>query len=76
MAERGAGQQEAEICDGPDFGEQAEGGRVSEKQYMALRIMQVFVRQHGGEVADIRIEDGAYRWAAPDGRVAVLGWDG
>lgn len=53
------------------------GGRtVMEQQKIALRIMQGFVRQHGGDVAEIRVEDGTYRWTAPDGRVAALGWVG
>jgi hypothetical protein len=47
-----------------------------EQQKIALRIMQGFVRQHGGDVAEIRVEDGTYRWTAPDGRVAALGWVG
>ncbi|WP_287003392.1 hypothetical protein [Sphingobium sp.] len=47
---------------------------MSDRQAAALRIMESFVRQRGGDPQNIRLEAGAYRWTAPDGRVACMGW--
>lgn len=48
---------------------------MSDRQAAALRIMESFVRQNGGDPEDITLEGVAYRWTAPDGRVACVGWE-
>lgn len=45
-----------------------------DRQNIARRIIARFVSDQGGNVADIRVEDGAYRWTTPDGRAASVGW--
>jgi hypothetical protein len=58
---------------------------MTPKQEAARRAMERFVQQHGGAATDIRLclprpEDSpllvaAYRWTAPDGREAGIGWE-
>jgi hypothetical protein len=38
-------------------------------------VLESFVRRHGGNVEDIVQEGNSYRWTAPDGRVAEVGWE-
>jgi hypothetical protein len=50
---------------------------VKPEQKAALDSMNRFVDQHGGDRADVRLDEErfAYFWTAPDGRVAAIGWD-
>ena len=47
---------------------------MNNRQKAALEVVKRFVTSKGGDPAEIVIEDGAYRWTAPDGRVAHVGW--
>ncbi|WP_287003386.1 hypothetical protein [Sphingobium sp.] len=48
---------------------------MSKLREMARRAIEGFVVLHGGNIADIWIEGQSYRWTAPDGRVASVGWE-
>lgn len=48
---------------------------MSKLQELARRAIEGFVVLHGGDIADIWIEGQSYRWTAPDGRVACVGWE-
>lgn len=45
------------------------------KQQAARQIMEQFVNEQDGNPADIRQVGNSYRWTAPDGREAGLGWE-
>lgn len=49
---------------------------MMKEQQAAAQIMRVFVERQGGDTSDIYIEDEAYRWKAPDGRIAAISWKG
>lgn len=48
---------------------------MSKAQQAALKSMERFVAEHGGSAEDIRMVDNSYRWTAPDGREAAIGWE-
>ena len=48
---------------------------MNERQKAARRVMECFVVMQGGDPATIRFVGNAYRWTAPDGREASLGWE-
>ena len=49
---------------------------MSDRQKAARAIMERFVKLNSGDPADIRQEGNEYRWTAPDGRIAGIGWEG
>jgi hypothetical protein len=40
----------------------------------ARRVIEEFVLAHGGRKLEIQCEVNGFRWVAPDGRVAWVGW--
>jgi len=45
------------------------------RQRAARQLIERFITEHGGNHADIRQVGNSYRWAAPDGREAGVGWE-
>lgn len=45
------------------------------RQDAARRLIEHFVTKNGGKHRDIYREEQSYRWTAPDGRVAAIGWE-
>jgi len=44
-------------------------------QQAALIAMRRFVIEQGGQTSAIYKQGNAYRWMAPDGRIASIGWE-